>query len=100
MDFSSAYISMQMGHLVQRSHWDESQYWCISDGVVYRCGFKPMDVIEKVTSTSDLFENVSCKDWEIVDGNGVSVEPGGRNYDSHVKYYRNKVAKYNADGGN
>ena len=91
MDFSSAYISMQMGHLVQRSHWDESQYWFISDGVVYRCGFKPMDVIEKVTSTSDLFENVSCNDWESY----VSAEQRKRRSDINRK---NSNKRWHKDG--
>ena len=66
MNFASAFISMQRGHKVARSHW--KGYWCIEDGEIImhtRSG----EVINIRESGDMLYtvSNMACDDWHIVD---------------------------------
>lgn len=93
MDFSTAYISMQMGHKIKRKHWNKTQYWFMLDGVVYRYGFISDGLVEEVAKTNNLFANVACNDWEIADDGGVDVEIFGKKYKDNQFFNKSKVSR-------
>lgn len=66
MDFASAFISMQRGHKVARSHW--AGYWCIEDEeIIMHCRDGRIINIRESEDMIYTISNMACNDWRIVD---------------------------------
>ena len=64
MNFASAFISLQRGHKIKRSHW--GGYWKLEDGKVINL----LDTEDVMYTLS----NCACDDWEIADNYGATKE--------------------------
>lgn len=73
MNFASAFISLQRGHKIKRSHW--GGYWKLEDGKVmmHTWDGKVINLLD----TKDVMytlSNCACDDWEIADKYGATKE--------------------------
>ena len=72
MNFATAFISMQRGHKIARSHW--KGYWCIEDDEIMM--YCRDGRVLKLRDSEDILytiSNTACDDWHIVD-NYATIE--------------------------